>query len=214
MSAMLITMNLSRPWAPIRSPIDMEVLLVLRGTTRPLTGREVARLVRAGSQPAVNAALRRLAEEGLVRAEEAGNAFLYTLNREHLGAPAVELLAGIRTELERRLRAEIAEWEIAPAHVSIFGSAARGDGDTHSDIDVLVVRPAGVAEDDPGWRQQLERLADHVHDWTGNHAALSEVSAADVRRLRRERPPVVDELRRDAITLAGPEPAELFGAMT
>jgi predicted nucleotidyltransferase len=207
-------MNLSRPWALIRSPIDMEVLLVLRGTTRPLTGRGVARLVRAGSQPAVNAALRRLAEEGLVRAVEAGNAFLYTLNREHLGAPAVELLAGIRTELERRLRAEIAEWEIAPAHVSIFGSAARGDGDTHSDIDVFVVRPAGVAEEDPRWGQQLERLADHVHDWTGNHAALSEVSAAEVRRLRRERPPVVDELRRDAITLAGPEPAELFGART
>src|SRR2546425_3589989 len=98
-------MDISSPWALIRSPIDMEVLLVLRGTTRPLTGREVARLVRAGSQPAVNAALRRLAEEGLVRAEEAGNAFLYTLNREHLGAPAIELLAGIRTELERRVRA-------------------------------------------------------------------------------------------------------------
>ena len=211
MSDMLIKMNLSRPWALIRSPIDMAVLLVLRGTTRPLTGREVARLVRTGSQPAVNSALRRLTEEGLVLAEEAGNAYLYTFNREHLGAPAVELLAGIRTELERRLRAEIAEWEIAPAHMSIFGSAARGDGDTRSDIDVFVVRPAGVAEDDPGWRQQLERLADHLHNWTGNHAALSEVSAADVRRLRRERPPVVEELRRDAITLTGPTPAELLG---
>jgi predicted nucleotidyltransferase len=207
-------MDLSRPWALIRSPIDMEVMVVLHGITRPLTGREVARLVRAGSQPAVNAALRRLAGEGLVRAEEAGNAYLYTFNREHLGAHAVELLAGIRTELERRLRAEITDWEISPAHVSIFGSAARGDGDTASDIDIFIVRPADVAEDDPGWRQQLERLADHIHDWTGNHAALSEVSAADVRRLRRERPPVVDELRRDAITLAGPAPAELLGATT
>lgn len=207
-------MDLSRPWALVRSPIDIEVLRVLHGTTRPLTGREVARLVRAGSQPAVNTSLRRLAEEGLVRAEEAGNAYLYTFNREHLGAPVVELLAGIRTELERRLRAEIAEWEIAPTHVSIFGSAARGDGDTRSDIDIFVVRPAGVAEDDPGWREQLERLSDHVHDWTGNRAALSEVSAADVRRLRRERPPVIEELRRDAITLLGPEPAELLGATT
>jgi predicted nucleotidyltransferase len=207
-------MDLSRPWAVIRSPIDMEVLLVLHGTTRPLTGRDVARLVRAGSQPAVNTALRRLAEEGLVRAEEAGNAYLYTFNREHLGAHAVELLASIRTELERRLRAEVTDWEISPAHVSIFGSAARGDGDTRSDIDIFVVRPAGVAEDDPGWREQLEQLSDHVHNWTGNHAAISEVSAADVRRLRRERPPVVDELRRDAITLAGPAPAELLGAKT
>lgn len=213
MSARLIvTMDLSRPWAPIRSPIDMEVLLVLRGTTRPLTGREVARLVRAGSQPAVNAALRRLAEQGLLRAEEAGNAYLYTLNREHLAAPAIELLADIRTELERRLRAEIAEWEIAPAHVSLFGSAARGDGDTRSDIDLFVVRPARVSEHDPRWREQLERLADHVYAWTGNHVGLSEVSAADVRRLRRDCPPVVEELRRDAITLAGPTPTELLGA--
>lgn len=203
--------NLSRPWALIRSPIDIEVVLVLRGTTRPVTGREVARLVRTGSQPAVNAALRRLAEEGVVRAEEAGNAYLYTLNREHLAAPALELLADIRSELERRLRAEIAEWEIAPAHLSIFGSAARGDGDARSDIDVFVVRPAHVSDEDPRWRSHLEQLADHIYDWTGNHAALSEVSAADVRRLRRESPPVVEELRRDAVTLAGRDATELLG---
>lgn len=205
-------MNLSRPWALIRSPIDMEVVLVLRGTTRPLTGREVARLVRSGSQPAVNASLRRLAEEGLVHAEEAGNAYLYTFNREHLAAPALEQLATIRSELERRLRAEIAGWEIAPAHASIFGSAARGDGDNSSDIDVFVVRPRGVPEDDPGWRAQLDRLSEHVHAWTGNHVGLSEVSATDVRRLRRERPPVVEELRADAINLSGAPAAELLGA--
>ncbi|CAN5280184.1 hypothetical protein BH18ACT14_BH18ACT14_08960 [soil metagenome] len=206
-------MDLSKPFALIRAALDMEVLLVLRGTTRPLTGREVARLVRAGSQPTVNASLRRLTEEGLVHAEEAGNAFLYTFNREHVGAPAVELLADVRSELERRLRAEIADWGIAPTHVSIFGSAARGDGDTRSDIDIFVVRPADVPEDNPGWREQLERLSHYVHDWTGNRAALSEVSAADVRRLRRERPPVIEDLRRDAITLAGPAPTELVGAM-
>src|SRR6266508_317001 len=113
MSAMLITMNISRPWALIRSPIDIEVLLVLRGTTRPLTGREVARLVRSGSQPTVNAALRRLTEEGILRAQEAGNAYLYTFNREHLAAPALELLTDIRSEFEHRLRAEIADWEVA-----------------------------------------------------------------------------------------------------
>ena len=212
MSAILIVMNLSHPWALIRSPIDMEVLLVLRGTTRPLTGREVARLVRAGSQPAVNAVLRRLAGEGVVRSEEAGNAYLYTFNRDHLGAPAIELLAGIRSELERRLRTEIAGWKVAPVHISLFGSAARGDGDARSDIDVFLVRPARVAEDDPRWRAQLERLSVHIYAWTGNHAGLSEVSPADVRRLRRERPPVVEELLRDAVTLAGPEPAKLLGA--
>jgi predicted nucleotidyltransferase len=189
----------------------MEAVLVLRGTTRPLTGREVARLVRVGSQPAVNAALRRLAEEGVARAVEAGNAYLYTLNREHLAAPALELLAAIPAELERRIRSEVAEWTIAPAHLSVFGSAARGDGDTRSDIDLFIVRPGGVSEGDVRWRAQLERLSDRIHAWTGNHAGLSEVPAADVRRLRREHPPIVDELQRDAITLAGPTPAELLG---
>jgi predicted nucleotidyltransferase len=204
-------MDLSRPWAPIRSPIDMEVLRVLRGTTRPLTGREVARLVCAGSQPAVNASLRRLSDEGLVHVEEAGNAYLYTLNREHLAARAVELLADVWAELERRLRDEISGWQIEPVHFSIFGSAARGDGDTKSDIDIFVVRPRDVPDDDPRWRDQLDRLSDHVLTWTGNHVGLSEVSEADTRRLRRERPPVVAELSRDAITIAGPEPAELLG---
>ncbi len=210
MSAILIGMNLSQPWAPIRSPIDMEVLLVLRGTTLPLTGREVARLVRTGSQPSVNASLRRLSEEGLVRAREAGRAYLYTLNREHLAAPAVELLADVRAEFERRLRDEIGTWQIAPVHLSIFGSAARGDGDTASDIDVFVVRPRGVDVEDPCWREQLDQLSRHVLAWTGNHAGLSEVSQTDLRRLRRERPPVVGEPGRDAITIAGPEAAELL----
>jgi DNA-binding transcriptional ArsR family regulator len=211
MSGIFIAMDLSRPWAPIRSPIDMEVLRVLRGTTRPLTGREVARLVRAGSQPTVNASLRRLSDEGLVHVEEAGNAYLYTFNREHLAAPAVELLADVRAELERRLRDEIAGWTIAPVHLSVFGSAARGDGDTKSDIDIFVVRPRDVPGDDPGWHEQLDGLSDHVLAWTGNHVGLSEVSEADVRRLRRERPPVVAELSRDAIAIAGPEPGELLG---
>lgn len=203
-------MDLSRPWAPIRSANDMEVLRVLRGTTRPLTGREVARLVRAGSQPTVNASLRRLSEQGLVHAEEAGNAYLYTFNREHLAAPAVRLLADVRTEFERRLRDEIADWKIAPLHVSVFGSAARGDGDTQSDIDIFIVRRRGVSKDDSRWQEQLAQLSSRVLAWTGNHAGLADISEADARRLRRERPPIVDELNRDAITIVGPEPAELF----
>ena len=51
-----------------------------------------------------------------------------------------------------------------------------------------------------------------VYGWTGNHVGLSELSSADVRRLRRERPPVVEELRRDSITLAGRASTEILGA--
>nr|MBA3433431.1 hypothetical protein [Actinomycetota bacterium] len=70
----------------------------------------------------------------------------------------------------------------------------------------------GVPEDDPGWRAQLARLSEHVQAWTGNHVGLSEISATDVRRLCRERPPVVEELRADAINLAGATATDLLGA--
>ena len=112
-------------------------------------------------EPSVNASLRRLSEEGLVRAREAGRAYLYTLNREHLAAPAVELLADVRGGVERRLRDEIGTWQIAALDLSIFGSAARGDGDTASDIDVFVVRPRGVDVEDPCWREQLNQPSRH-----------------------------------------------------
>ena len=35
-----------------------------------------------------------------------------------------------------------------PRSVPLFGSAARGDGDTASDIDILVIRPRDVDEED------------------------------------------------------------------
>ena len=203
-------MNVARPHTVFSTSLDVEVLLVLRATTRPLTGREVARLVTRGSLAGVQKALRRLVSHGIIHAEEAGRALLYTLNRDHLAVPALETLALMRVELESRLRASMDEWEIAPAHASVFGSAARADGDTESDIDVFVVRPLKVDASDPGWREQLDRLAADVVRWTGNHLAVSEVGEHELTRLRREHPPVLDAFGTDAITLVGPAPGKLL----
>lgn len=211
-------MDVAHPHTAVSPTLDGEVLVTLARTTRPLTGREVARLVRRGSQQGVNLALRRLVQQGLVHAQEAGPALLYTLNRDHLAAPAVEVLAGMREELVRRLREAIGQWEVAPAHASLFGSAARGDGDPESDIDIFIVRPKEVDEDDPRWRAQIDRLVADVHRWTGNHAGVAEVSARELPRLRRERPPVVADLGADAITLtdaitlSGTPPSRLLRA--
>lgn len=183
--------------------LDGEALRVLAGTSRPLTGREIARLAARGSQRGIALALDRLVTQGLVLRQEAGAAALYTLNRSHLAAPAAETLAGMRGELHRRLREAIAAWEIQPVHASMFGSAARGDGDAKSDIDLFVVRPAAIDEDDSAWRQQLSRLAEEVHAWTGNHAATIEMGEEELGEMRRSQPPVLAHLRSDAIPLAG-----------
>jgi predicted nucleotidyltransferase len=195
-------MDVSKPFAAISPSVDADVLVVLAGSTKPRSGRELAR--RAGrSNTGVQHVLDRLVEHGLVSREEVGRTFLYQLNRDHLLAPAVERMAGVRGELVRRLRDEIDAWEIPPVHASLFGSAARGDGDVSSDIDLLVVRPADVDPDDAHWRGQVDRLADLVRRWTGNNAGIAEVSEGELPRLRKDRPPVVEEVSEDAIDLAG-----------
>jgi predicted nucleotidyltransferase len=203
-------MDLSKPYVALLPGVDGDVLAVLAGSTRARTGREIARLAER-SKTAVQRVLDRLVEHGVVERQKAGEAFLYTLNREHVLSPIVERLTATRVELFDRLGKIIEAWTLAPVHASVFGSAARGDGDRHSDIDLLIVRPDSVDNDDPNWRKQIDALVDSVRLWTGNHAAVAEVSAHDLPRLRDEQPPVVAELRQDAVDLAGQSIRRLLG---
>jgi predicted nucleotidyltransferase len=205
-------MDVAQPYTAICPTLDSEVLAVLAGTTRPLTGREVARLTGRTSHRGAAEVLSRLVEHGLVERQEAGRALLFTLNREHLAAPAVEILAGMRTELLRRIRGLVDTWTIGAIHVSIFGSTARGDGGTQSDIDVFVVRPGAVSEDEPQWRAQLDDLAESIERWTGNQASVAEVTADEIERLLEEDRPIVTELRSDAIGVVGTDVATLLGS--
>jgi predicted transcriptional regulator len=195
-------MNVSKPFTAISPGVDADVLVVLAGSIKPRSGRELAR--RAGrSNTGVQHVLDRLVEHGLVNREDVGRTFLYELNRDHLLASTVEQMAGARAELVRRLRDAIDGWQIPPVHASLFGSAARGDGDASSDIDLLVVRPADVDPDDARWRGQVDGLAGLVRRWTGNNAGIAEVAEGELPRLLEERPPVVQEISEDAVDLAG-----------
>jgi predicted nucleotidyltransferase len=196
-------MNLSSPFSSIFPGVDSAVLIVLTGSTKPRTGREVARLADR-SQAAAQAVLSRFVDQGLVLMEEAGRARLYALNRDHVAAAPIVELSNLRLALFRRLSDEVfAFWRPQPIHVSVFGSAARGDGTADSDIDIFLVRPAGIDEDDGKWRAQVEALADNVFRWTGNHAGIAEVSEGDLERLRHDRPAIVASLRADAVDIAG-----------
>jgi predicted nucleotidyltransferase len=202
-------MDLSQPYAAICPSLEGPVLDVLAHTTRPLTGREIARLAQRGSERGVRLVLHRLAEHGLVLTQEAGAATLFTLNREHVAASIVEALVRLQAELIDRIRGEVQDWPSQPVHVSIFGSAARGDGGTASDIDLLIVRPEQVPEDDAQWREQLHGLAERIERWSGNHASLHELSPRDLKAALRRSEPIIVSLREQSIVVAGPEFAEL-----
>jgi predicted nucleotidyltransferase len=204
-------MDVARPYKAVCPSLDGEVLNVLAGTTRGLTGREIAVLTGRRSHSGVLAVLNRLAEHGLIERVELNRAFLFSMNREHLAYPAVIALVGIRVLLLDKIQRELGAWGLAPVHVSLFGSAARGDGDTQSDVDLFVVRPIGIDQEDARWRDQLAQLEDGVSRWTGNHAAVLEISEGEIGRLISEDRPIVSELRADAIVLAGSTIPALLG---
>ena len=72
-----------------------------------------------------------------------------------------------------------------------------------SDIDVLVVRPAGVDPDEPAWVDQLATLERLVEAWTGNSLAWFETTEEGLASADSEREPLLESLRRDAIHLTG-----------
>jgi predicted nucleotidyltransferase len=203
-------MDLSNPFEGMLPGVDTAVLGVLAASKKARTGRELARLA-GRSQPAVQEVLERLSEQGIVHAAYLGRSGSYTLNREHLAASAIEDLTDLRNRLFARLRQEIAKWAVAPAHASVFGSAARGDGSPQSDIDIFVVRPATKGEDDPIWRRQLDELGDHVLDWTGNHAGIAEVHEPDLALWKGNEPAVAVEIKTDAVELGGSSLRKLLG---
>ncbi len=205
-------MDLSAPHQALAPSLDLEVLVQLARTTEPLSARSVRLRSARGSDRGVRLALERLTRHGLVTANPTPSATFYALNRDHVAAPAVDVLLELRTTFLDRLRTLVDSWSQPPMHLSIFGSYARRDGDAESDIDLLVVRPSTVSEDAEPWSTQLEILADRVRRWTGNRAEVSEIGESDLARLRTDRPSIVAELERDAIDVAGTPVRKLLQA--
>jgi hypothetical protein len=183
-----------------------------------------------GSEIGVRKAVARLVNQGILFATQMGRNVVHELNRDHLAAPAADVLAGIRSELWRRLREALTDWEVRPVYACVFGSAARRDGGSESDIDLMVVHPAfpgdkrlprrekspGVAIGDamltalsqplpPGaedkWYAQLDELRAQVQRWTGNSLQVLDLSIWQQTNLPKTDPSLSAEITRDAVTI-------------
>lgn len=196
-------MDLTHPAGAVVPSLDADVLLVLAATALPLTGRQVHRLAGRGSWTGVWKVLIRLERHGLVHVTQAGNANQYTLNRDHVAAPAALALADLRGRLFDRIADAARGWDIRPLAVSVFGSAARGDGGPDSDIDLFVVRPTEIHDDHPGWAADLAHLSASVRLWSGNAATIVQASPGEVSAMMDRQEPIVESLRRDAVLLLG-----------
>lgn len=186
-------MDVSVPISSVVPSLDGPVLLALSGTTAPLGLAEVHSRARRGSKSGVRQVLQRLRGEGLVSAVPGG----FVLNREHVAAPAVALLANLHGELAERIRSAVDAWNGEVVLVGLFGSAARRDGDSSSDIDLLVVSDA------PDLDAIVEELTTRIRSWTGNRAQVIALSRAELRRLRQAKEPIVSDWERDLVVIRG-----------
>jgi hypothetical protein len=195
-------MDFRHPLSVVTPTLDGDVLTALARADTEYSGREVHRALGHSSHTGVRRCLERLVDVGIVLERRAGNALLYRLNRDHLAAPQIEALATLRLQFFDRLRETVSAWEIKPALAAVFGSVARGEADADSDIDIFLLRPTGIDEDEPVWRGQVIALEQAASGWTGNDARALEYSQSELARLRREEP-VIAEVAADGIVLAG-----------
>ena len=224
-------MDLTDPTRAVTPTLDGTVLAVLARVGKPLTAGEVAAQTPRGSEIGVRKCLARLVEQGIVSATEMGRNRVHELNREHLGAPVAGLLAGLRLELWNRFRKTLGTWNPKPVYGCVFGSAARGDGDAQSDIDLLLVHAPLPGENDPcrrsgglepvtgfpaefmavqlterqlaKWGRQVDQLRGLVRGWTGNTLQVLEMSTFQWADQRRRLSALFVEISRDAVEIVG-----------
>jgi len=197
--------DVSNGLSVVTPTLDAWVLRAIVQTTRPLSGRQVARLVEQGSLGGVQKALSRLVEQGIVLADAHPSATFFSLNRDHLAARPVIELTQLATTLVERLAGFIQAWEVQPQHAYLFGSAARQDGDTSSDIDILLVHAGGPKKPTMAWAQQVDDIATKIRQWTGNDVGILDISDLDLDRMQVNKEAILDSWHRDGILLAGEE---------
>ncbi len=197
-------MNVGQPISSVVPTLHGRVLAVLANTTRPLSQTAVAELVKPrASRPGVRKVLEQLVVGGVVLREEQRPVVLYSLNREHLASGAILSLVRMREALVERLQSAFRSWQPEPVAALLFGSAARGDGDAESDIDLLIIRPRLSAAEETRWVAQLGELESHAFMWTGNEINIVDFDAQDVARLWRHRDRFLPLIAEEGIQLAG-----------
>ena len=191
-------MNLGAPVLDVAPAVRGALLQVLARLEQPVTRRQLA--ANAGVAPGnASAVIENLIRAGLVDETVAGRSSMVALNRNHLAAGPLLALAGLRGELIRRLRERLSEWPDLEA-AWVFGSVARGDAASESDIDLLVVAHDLQA---PDLHVLVAQLQADVRSWTGNDLQLVEHTPASWRKLVRSKNPLVEQIRFDGVSIVG-----------
>jgi len=197
----MLCMDFRRPLTVITPTLDGDVLAALASADAEFSGRELARRTGHGSTEGIRRAADRLVGEGVVRRRALGGAHLYRLNRDHIATQWIEGLATLSEQLISRLRELIAGWREPPKLAFLFGSVARREASTESDLDVFVVRRRACEPDCELWRSQLLELQQAATALSGNDARVFEIGEESLTGEPVER--VVGDVLREGVELFG-----------
>jgi len=204
-------MDFAHPVRTVVPGVQGRVLAVLVETTAELNLRTIARL--AGVSPAqASRVLPGLVEWGLVQRREVPPSSLFRLVPEHLAAGPLLDLSRARDRLLEEMGHAAAGLPVAPASVIVFGSFSRGEADAESDIDVVMVRPPGAAEDEEEWWSSIQQWTDTVCRASGNRVEVLEVGADEVAALLGSGRRVWRDIRRGGLVVHGLGLEELASA--
>lgn len=178
------------------------ILAVLSQTSAELNLRTIARLSDVSVAQA-SRVMPGLVDLGLVERREAPPSALFKFVSSHVAARAVAMLADARATVLEELTMTAGRLGVAPVSVIVYGSFARGEADRSSDIDVLVIRPARVGEDDPEWRAGIDEWAEGARHLTGNRVELLEIGADEAGAKLRSNKKLWSDIQREGLVVHG-----------
>lgn len=174
-------MDFIRPIEAIVPGAQGRVLGVLAATSAELNLRTIAQL--AGVSPAqASRVLPGLVRLGVIERREVPPASLFRLVHEHVAARAILALARSTDEVLEEIGRLAGMLPRPPVSVIVFGSLARRDAGTDSDIDIVIVRPVDIDEDDDAWTDSIEQWRREIRTLTGNRVDLLELCADEVKQ--------------------------------
>lgn len=202
-------MRLASPAAALLGENDTRLLLELYRRAEPLSGRQIA--ANAGV-PLTTAqrTLGRYADAGIVKAVPVAHATLYELNRSHVLAAAIFELLAAPAKVSESIGEIVHRRAGNAVTTALFGSAARGEDTSKSDLDILLVTP----DDFPACeveelRQEIET---RVESLLGRQAQVLDFDRNQFTHMVETHDPLIDSLERDADTIVGVDVRELIKA--
>lgn len=195
-------MNFARPVEVLVPGVQGRVLAVLAETTAELNLRTVAQLAGV-SQAQASRVLPDLVTAGVVERREVPPSSLFRLVPEHVASRALLALARSSNVVLDEIGRLAAALPLPPISVIVFGSFARREADDESDIDIIVVRPLEVDEDDTAWSEALEAWRSEIRRLTGNRVELLEVGASEAARKTGGSSQLWSDIRRDGQVVHG-----------